>query len=208
MPEVQTKEIIAGTASFQQETLKVCFEKRLQWFALTVKSRFDKVSASSLQTKGYESFVPLFKKRHSYEGRRREFEVPLFPGYIFCRFNQTERLPILMTPGVTRILGNENGPVAVPESEIASLKMALQSKLNLHPFPFSPKGQKVRVRRGALAGAEGTIVNIKDRFRLVLSISILQRSVLVEMDHDWVVPQAAACPFTGCGTKPQVDYVF
>ena len=77
-----------------------------QWFALAVKPRFDKAVARTLDTKGFETFLPLYKKRHNYGARCKEFELPLFPGYVFCRFNALMRLPIVTTPGVTHILGD------------------------------------------------------------------------------------------------------
>jgi len=208
MSEVEVRDIFAAAAFFEPERItQVTFEQTLEWFALTVKPRFEKASACSLEMKGYEAFLPLVKKRHVYGGRNRESEVPLFPGYIFCRFNPTNRLPILLTPGVTRILGNGSGPMPVPDTEIVSLKTALQSHLSVHPFPFPPQGQKVRIRKGALAGIDGTIVTIKDRFRLVLSISLLQRSVLVEIDHDWVVSEAPAHDAPGIGSELHAQLV-
>lgn len=157
-----------------------------QWFALSVRPRFDKAAASALEFKGYETFLPLYKKRHVYDGRCRDFDLPLFPGYVFCRFNYHVRLPILMTPGVTQILGNGSTPVPVPDSEIVSLRTAIQASIPVQPFPFPQTGQRVRIERGALAGIEGIIVSVKQQLRLVLSITLLQRSVLLEIDHDVV----------------------
>ena len=90
-----------------------------QWFALAVKPRFDKAVARTLETKGFETFLPLYKKRHNYGTRCREFDLPLFPGYVFCRFNALMRLPIVTTPGVTHILGVGNRPAPLSETEPA-----------------------------------------------------------------------------------------
>src|SRR5215472_7480358 len=180
MPEVET---ITNTVSIPVPSLdslsRISSEEGFQWYALTVKPRFEKASAAALQMKGYDTFLPLYKKRHSYGGRSREFDLPLFPGYLFCRFNPWARLPILTTPGINQILGNGSGPKPVPDVEVASLKTALQANVNVQPFPYPPEGHKVRITKGALAGIEGTIVMVKDGMRLVLSINLLQRSVLL-----------------------------
>jgi len=76
-----------------------------QWFALAVKPRFDKAVALTLESKGYETLVPLYKKHHKYGARSKVAELPLFPGYVCCRFDVLTRLPILTTPGVIRVLG-------------------------------------------------------------------------------------------------------
>src|SRR3984885_981806 len=97
-----------------------------QWFALAVKPRFDKTVARALDNKGFETFLPLYKKRHDYGARSREFELPLFPGYLFCRFNVLMRLPIVTTPGVTHILGAGNTPSPLAETEISSLQSVIK----------------------------------------------------------------------------------
>ncbi len=157
-----------------------------QWFALAVKPRFDKSVARTLDTKGFETFLPLYKKRHNYGTRCKEFELPLFPGYVFCRFNALMRLPIVTTPGVTQILGSGNTPLALSETEIASLQIAMKAQLPMQPFPFLQVGQRVRIEEGVLAGVVGTIVSVKRSVNLVLSVTLLQRSVLLEINRDQV----------------------
>jgi transcription antitermination factor NusG len=164
------------------------------WFALAVKPRFDKAVARALETKGFQTFLPLYKKQHKYKARSKEFELPLFPGYVFCRFNVLTRLPILITPGVTQILGAGNTPIALSETEIASLQTAIQANIPLQPFPFVQVGQKVRVSQGVLTGVEGIVMGFKQHLRLVISITLLRRSVLLEIDRDQVTVERVLDP--------------
>lgn len=160
-----------------------------KWYALAVKPRHDRAVSGALEHKGYQTLVPLYKKRRRYSVRIRESELPLFPGYIFCRFNAMTRLPILTTPGVLQILGTGRAPIPVEESEIASLQTALRLQLPVQPFPFLETGQRVRITEGALVGVEGIVMSFRQCLRLVLSISLLQRSVLLEIDRDCVSPE-------------------
>jgi transcription antitermination factor NusG len=157
-----------------------------QWFALAVKPRFDKAVARTLDTKGFETFLPLYKKRHNYGTRCKDFELPLFPGYVFCRFNALMRLPIVTTPGVNHILGAGNRPVPISETEIDSLQIAIRAQLPLQPFPFLQVGQRVRIEQGVLAGVVGIVVRVKRSVNLVLSVTLLQRSILLEVDRDQI----------------------
>jgi transcription antitermination factor NusG len=157
-----------------------------QWFALAVKPRFDKAVARTLEMKGYEIFLPLYKKSHKYGTRSKDFELPMFPGYVCCRFDTEAKLPILTTPGVTQILGAGNTPIALSDEEIVSLQTAIRSHCPMQPFPFVETGQKVRINKGVLAGVEGIVVSFRQCLRLVLSITLLQRSVLLEIDRDHV----------------------
>jgi transcription antitermination factor NusG len=90
------------------------------------------------------------------------------------------------TPGVTQILGAGNRPVALSETEIASLQIAIKAQLPMQPFPFLQVGQRVRIEEGVLAGVVGTIVSVKRFVNLVLSVTLLQRSVLLEINRDQV----------------------
>ncbi len=157
-----------------------------QWFALAVKPRFDKAVVRALESKGFETFLPSYRKQHTYSGRCKEFELPLFPGYVFCRFNVLTRLPILTTPGVTQILGTGNTPIALSETEVVSLQKAVNAQLPLQPFPFLQIGQRVRIEKGVLAGVVGIVTKVKHSVCLVLSVTLLQRSVLLEIDRDRV----------------------
>src|SRR5581483_4432455 len=93
-----------------------------QWFALAVKPRFEKAVAKTLESRNYESFLPMYRKQHPYRTRSQDAELPLFPGYVCCRFDIRQRLPILTTPGVIQVLGNANIPSALPDHEITSLQ--------------------------------------------------------------------------------------
>src|SRR5882757_7071017 len=99
------------------------------WYALRTKSRYENTVASHLCARGYESFLPLYKCRRRWSDRFKEIESPLFPGYVFCRFNPLERLPILMTPGVFGVVGLGKTPVAIDEIEIAAIRSAVKSGL-------------------------------------------------------------------------------
>jgi transcriptional antiterminator NusG len=158
-----------------------------EWFALAVKPRHDKAVARTLDTKGFQTFLPLYTKAHEYASRAKVAQLPLFPGYVFCRFNVLRRLPILTTPGVTQILGVGNMPIPLSETEIISLQIAIKAHLLLQPFPFLQVGQKARIHKGVLAGVEGIVMSSKQQcLRLVLSVTLLQRSVLLEIDRDHV----------------------
>jgi len=162
-----------------------------RWFALAVRPRFDKAVARALERKGHETFLPLYRTHDQTGARSHEPELPLFPGYVCCRFDVQNRLPILTTPGVIDILGAGNAPVALDDIELASLRTAMRSACRIQPFPFVQAGQRVRIQCGTLAGVEGIVMSFSQTLRLVLSISLLQRSVLLEIGRDAVI--APAC---------------
>lgn len=189
MSELNTHE----AASDQRLSMSHCdasTEKScLHWYALAVKPRHDKAVARSLEAKGFHTFVPLYRKRNQYATRYKDSDLPLFPGYVFCRFDALIRLPIITTPGIVQILGNGNSPIEVSETEIESLQRAIAAQVPMQPYPYLEIGQRVCIEEGVLAGVVGVIIKLKQNLRLVLSITLLQRSVLLEVDQDQVSRQ-------------------
>jgi transcription antitermination factor NusG len=159
---------------------------RYPWFALQVRVRHEVAVSDHLKGKGYEWFLPLYKSRRRWSDRVKEIEAPLFPGYLFCRFDPHDRLPILKTPGVAQIVGYNHIPIPVDEHEITAIRRLVASGVPNFPCAYLEVGSKVRIDTGALRGLEGILTDVKGKRRLVLSISLLQRSVAVEIDSDAV----------------------
>jgi transcription antitermination factor NusG len=161
---------------------------RLPWFALQVRSRYENIVAAFLGGKGYEQFLPTYRCRRRWSDRIKETDLPLFPGYLFCRFNPQDRLPILKTPGLISIVGVGKHAVPVDEAEIAAVRTLVSSGIPRQPWPYVRIGQRVRIESGALCGLEGILQSFKGSHRIVLSVSLLHRSIAAEVDSAWVVP--------------------
>ena len=152
------------------------------WFALQVRTRYEAGVADQLSRQGYDRFLPLYKLRKRWSDRIKEVDAPLFPGYLFCRFNPQDRLPILKTPGVIQIVGFKTGPAVVDEAEIRSIQTLVAAGVPHQPWPFLAAGDRVRIESGPLLGLEGILTEVRRSYRLVLSVTLLQRSVAVEID--------------------------
>ena len=158
------------------------------WFALRVKSNREKLVALALECKGYEQFLPLYRIQRRWSDRLKDVELPLFAGYVFCRLDPTLRLPVLTIPGVVSLVGTTQKPLPVADEEIAALQVIAGAGIPAEPWPFLRTGQRVRIERGALRDLEGLLVEVKNQFRLVVSVNLLQRSVSVEVDRDSIQP--------------------
>jgi transcriptional antiterminator RfaH len=184
---------------------------RHQWYALRIRSRFEGVAARHLRSTGCEEYLPLYTSSRRWSDRIKKVELPLFPGYMFCKFDIHDRLPIVVAPGVMSIVGIGKTPAPISESEILSIRQISASGLHYEPWPFLKDGQCVSVERGPLAGLEGTVLEVKTNWRLILSLPLLQRSVAVEINRDCVKPlkpgiqalnpTAAGEPSQSCRTR-------
>jgi transcription antitermination factor NusG len=162
----------------------------LPWYALQIQSKLGSVAHSTLCGKSFEAFLPMYWTQRRWSDRVKRLEQPLFPGYMFCRFDARDRLPVLTVPGVVGVVSAGKIPLPVDDKEIAAVRAVLGSGLAAQPWPFLGIGSKVYLERGPLAGVEGVITSIDNVHRLVVSVSLLQRSVAVEIDRQWARPMA------------------
>lgn len=163
-----------------------------RWFALRVKSRCEKAVAMMAQNKGFEEFLPLYQSRRRWSDRLKLMELPLFPGYLFCRLNPQNRLPLLTIPGVLHFVGIGKIPAPIEDGEIAAIQTTVRSGLSTEPWPFLEIGQRVRLDDGPLAGLEGILVGTSKKRLLIVSVTLLRRSVAVAIEPDWATPLDAS----------------
>jgi transcription antitermination factor NusG len=158
------------------------------WYAVSVRPRHEKLVTHHFEHQGLNHFLPLYRSIRRWKDRRKELDMPLFPGYVFVNLNLRDRLGVLRLPGVLQFVTFLGQPATVPDSEIRALESSLSSGLRPRPHPYLRQGKKVRVKSGPLADSEGIMVRRKDGFRLVLSINLLMRSVMLEVDEADVEP--------------------
>jgi len=158
------------------------------WYAIQTRVRREQLAATLLAGKGYEIFLPTYVSERPWRGRSKEVTSPLFPGYLFCHFDVQKRLPILVTPGVVGVVGNGRVPIAVPHSEISAIRSLVLSGVPVEPWPYLECGQRVRIAEHALEGLEGILVGHKSSHRIVLSVTLLRRSVALEIHKSNVIP--------------------
>ena len=156
----------------------------LPWYAVYTNSRHEKRVASLLESREIDCFLPIYKTVRKWQDRRKEVELPLFPGYLFVRMETHARLKVVTVPGLVRIVGFDGRPAPIEESVIESLRTGAWQANRVEPHPYLKIGRRVRVRYGPLQGMQGILVRRKDRFRLVLSIDLIMRSVSVEVDEE------------------------
>lgn len=167
------------------------------WYALRIDSKLCKAAAAGLRGKGFDAYLPLYRIRRRWSDRVKEIDAPLFPGYVFCRFNPFDRrVPVLTTPGVMSIVGAGRTPIPIPDEEVDAVRAMVDSGLAVQPWPFLGVGCKVYIDRGPLAGLEGIITGGDKPDHLVVSVSLLQRSVAVTIQRDWVrrMKHTESCP--------------
>ena len=158
------------------------------WYAAYTSANHEKRVAEQLEARDVECFLPLYASVRRWKDRRVTLQLPLFPGYVFIHMALRNRLQILQIPGVASLVGFGGTPAALPQNEIDVLRAGLGTGVRAEPHPYINVGRKVRVTGGPLAGLEGMLLRWKGNLRVVLSIDLIQRSVVVDVDASAIEP--------------------
>lgn len=182
MPETQQTHI--GHSPFPLLT------QRPLWYAVHTRSRHEKQVARLLEEKQLNAFLPLRKEVHRWKDRYKPVELPLFTGYVFVHLtpDADQRLCVLRTFGVVRIVSFAQQDVSVPDAQIEMLRRLTASDAPLHRHRYLRVGQRVKVISGSLAGIEGILKKVGNSDRLVISVEAIQRAVTVELSGFDLVP--------------------
>jgi transcriptional antiterminator NusG len=157
----------------------------LRWYVIRVRSNAERKVAHILRAKEVDVFLPLQKCASRRKGAD-PIDTPLFPGYLFVRFNRHKSLPVVACPGVVNVLRRGKEPEPVDSSEIFALQELSTKAKSLTPLPMLANGKKVHIVAGPLADMRGVVVRDEGRRRLIVSVSLLQRSVEAEVNREWV----------------------
>jgi transcription antitermination factor NusG len=176
------------------------------WYALYVRSRREKNVHTLLEAKQHEAFLPLFHSRHKWADRWKTVSLPLFPGYVFCRFEPESRPCVLATSGIIDVVRLGSEPAPIDPTEMLAIQRIASSPLMTEPYAGLIKGCQVSMRGGPLSGVTGTLLEVQKRCRLVVSIELLGRSVLVEIDRDWAVPTQNHAMLSPAWTQDRMEF--
>ncbi len=163
-------------------------DSRHAWYVLHTRSRFEQVVFDGLAGKALETFLPKITVMSKRRDRRKKIRIPLFPGYVFVKsdLNAYERLEIVKTVGVVRLVGNKDGPVPVPDESVDSLRIMVAGD---HPVVTGTrlrKGDRVMVVEGPFIGVTGTFIRYRGSGRVVVSIEALGQYAAVDVPEEYV----------------------
>jgi transcription antitermination factor NusG len=168
------------------------------WYALSVKHQHEQAACAALAFAGFAALAPRYRARRNWSDRVKELDLPLFAGYIFCRFDfdRDSRKHVLNIPGVSRVVSFGGKPAPLASDEIAAIQQVMAAGVVARPWPHLMTGDAVRIERGPLRGIEGRLLREAGQWQLVIGVELLQRSVAVTLDPSMItpLPHAAQAP--------------
>jgi transcription antitermination factor NusG len=164
------------------------------WYAVQTCANHEKRVLEQLGQRAVEAYLPQYRSVRRWKDRRVRLDLPLFTGYVFVHLALCDRLRVLQTPSVVRLVGFGGQPAPLPDREIDALRQGLAQEMRIEPHPYLKIGQRVRARSGPLRGLEGILIRKKNVLRLVVSLDLIMRSVAVEIDTADLEPATSKSP--------------
>jgi len=158
-----------------------------RWYAAYTSPRHEKWVAEQMQERRIECFLPTYKSVRRWKDRRKQLDLPLFPGYVFVRMALKDRLDVLRLPGVVQFVAFQGRPAPLRDPEIEALRKGARIAA-LQPHPYLKVGRRVRVRHGVMAGLEGILIRKKESLRVVVAIDLIMHSVALDVDAADIEP--------------------
>ena len=174
-------------STFLGEQQRVNSGSQMFWYAAYTSSRHEKTVAEHLRQREVECFLPLYETVRRWNNGRHRVQLPLFPSYVFVRMGLRDKLRVLQVPGLSQLVTFQGAPAALPDAEIETLRSALTAGVHAQPYRYLTVGSQVEVCRGPLQGMNGILLRHQGQFRVVLSVEMIMRSIVVEVDASDVV---------------------
>jgi transcription antitermination factor NusG len=153
-----------------------------QWYAAYTRPQHERSVAEQVTAKGLEVLLPLMNMRRSWKQRVVHLPTPVFPGYVFVRMQLEERLKVLSIPSAVRLVSFNDKAAIISNSEIDAIRTCLASGISLQPHAYIRAGRRVRIKRGALEGVEGVVVEQNSSTKVVVSIRLLQLALAITVN--------------------------
>jgi len=173
---------MSGTLSEQSSLANLAQYSEPHWYASYTCSRREKRVAEVLRERGVECFLPLYEKVHRYPRELRKVQLPLFPGYLFVHIALADRLCVLEAPGVVQLVSFHGHPAPLNDSEIDAMRRGLSEGVKAQPYPYIKIGHPVEIKSGPLRGLHGKVLRRNSHLRVILSVDLLFRSVVMDVD--------------------------
>lgn len=147
------------------------------WYLIYTKPKNEDIVTDKFLARGFDLFNPKIKERRYVRRRLQNAVSPLFPCYIFAKFNIKENLRLVKyTRGVRKIVGTDGVPSAVPEDIICSIREKVEQNDGFITVtsPEFEEGEELYIKNGPLQGMEAVFVK---KLKGVERVSILLKAI-------------------------------
>ena len=163
----------------------------VRWYLVHTRPNSERKAEINLAAQEFKTFLPQMEKTVRHARRLTTVRRPLFARYLFVSLDigRDRWTSINSTAGVSRLVAQEGGPIAVPFGIVETLLAHSDGSLTRLDYSLA-QGQRVRILSGPLADFTATIIRLDARRRVDLLLEIMGGAVSVSVDRRALAPAA------------------
>lgn len=183
MPVLEAESFLYPDGLFETERTH---SASCRWWVLHARPRAEKAIARLLASKGVSFYLPLYKKQTRVQRRQVTSFLPLFPGYVFLRGGEEERVVAFETNRIANCIRVEDQ--LTMDRDLVRVYGSINSGLPILPEERIQPGTPAEIVDGPLAGYQGIVVRSGKNLRFVIEVNFLQRGAAIEVDSSIIRP--------------------
>ena len=154
-----------------------------EWYILQFKANSHYQASKNLNQQGFKTFLPTINTTSRKISRFTNTTQPLFPGYMFVKFDKTESewQKINNTYGVSRLIIFNNTLKSVPSIFVNNLMYRCDSLGNLLPIEKLNKGDQVKISKGPFADFIATVETYETEQRTWVLMDLMGRKIKMQI---------------------------
>lgn len=163
-------------------------EVGMNWYLVRSKPRQESIAELNLHRYGVETFCPQWKQTKLFRGKKQSVIIPLFPGYLFSKFNlDTDYRKVAYTHGVLDVVKFGTTPARVDEEIVEAIRAKThEGFVQLLPPTFVP-GETVQIQDGPLKGLLAVFEReLTGSQRVALLLKNVSYNARLVIEREWV----------------------
>lgn len=157
-----------------------------RWYLLYCKRGEQSRAKQHLENQNVECFYPQIEVEKMVRGKCKVVEEPLFPSYIFVRFDYEEGptfTTVRSTRGVVDFIRFGALPHEVQGDLVYELKEIEKETVELTQENLPEEGQTIRVKTGQFAGIDAIFQERDGEARSIMLVKMINQVVPVSIDN-------------------------
>jgi len=153
----------------------------MNWVVGCTQARSEKRVAKALSELSIENYLPVYKSIRQWSDRKKKVTLPLFPGYIFIRADESERSRAFLVKEFVKFISFNGKPALLTSTDIEMVRRLESMDAQAIDLSTITPGVNVDIVSGHLSGLKGTLVRADGQNRVVIEIKALKRVVAVSL---------------------------
>ena len=151
-----------------------------KWHVIHTKPQCEKKLAGYLLRNSIVYYLPMFDSERLYKYRKVTFTKPMFPGYLFSRFDPLNKTDILVSGYVVKFLKVPNEAELI--DELMQIRLGRSNSADISEGSWLEKGWYVIITDGPLKGVKGIVQSQTKLNEVTLQVNVMRQAITMRVN--------------------------